>query len=542
MIKWNVPRWFPWSQPAKPLYLMPTFTPCFEPLRHQFGVPYFQSILVFEDGLGTWAFRPDDLTALGIRMIDYLLVSANRVDFEQGLMGARSDLLLVQAQVENADVDVMSKDQLAALAGELFSSFSAYYTYGAYVEPIQAAGEALLTPALRVAAKEQHPDSDADSLTRSYFSGGDVEQYTSRMMRERLAIASAFRDARQEVSVIRAIDSADLLASIGKSAPNAAALVSAYCARFHWSKNNYQRCLLLTPTEVVEEVLGAAESFGAAATQLTLQLEDVTNNRKQSASVRASLAPSLSPYLVAVTSVFDTIGVELADERKQTVYRSLSAIHKIVGEIARHTGMDEDLLSYLFPEELSHVLKVGTTRYESRLRQRQQSVLVYQGDFSVLDDVRRTREPGAFASMDGPAIFEGDRLAEKSLKILATRLDATTDAGPAVIVGSISFALHSNDVIVGTARIVRDPFKDQFLPGDILVATSTTPDFVHLMRVAAAIVTDWGGQSSHAALTSRELGIPCITGTAFASTTLRSGTTVSLDFATGVVSEVEESS
>ena len=71
--------------------------------------------------------------------------------------------------------------------------------------------------------------------------------------------------------------------------------------------------------------------------------------------------------------------------------------------------------------------------------------------------------------------------------------------------------------------------------GDILVAKMTSPDWVPLMRRAAAIVTDAGGMTSHAAIVSRELGIPCVVGTHNATTVLADGMLVTVDAGRGVV-------
>jgi pyruvate,water dikinase len=69
--------------------------------------------------------------------------------------------------------------------------------------------------------------------------------------------------------------------------------------------------------------------------------------------------------------------------------------------------------------------------------------------------------------------------------------------------------------------------------GDILVTVMTAPDWVPLMRKASAIVTDQGGMTCHAAIVSRELGIPAVVGTDVATTTLEDGTMVTVDGSTG---------
>jgi pyruvate,water dikinase len=77
----------------------------------------------------------------------------------------------------------------------------------------------------------------------------------------------------------------------------------------------------------------------------------------------------------------------------------------------------------------------------------------------------------------------------------------------------------------------------QLGPGDVLVTHMTAPDWVPLMRRAAAIVTDSGGMTCHAAIVSRELGIPCVVGTGSATATLRDGELVTVDATHGVVLE-----
>lgn len=76
----------------------------------------------------------------------------------------------------------------------------------------------------------------------------------------------------------------------------------------------------------------------------------------------------------------------------------------------------------------------------------------------------------------------------------------------------------------GHVTIVLDPkSKLNFPIGNILVAQMTTPDYIFFMRKASAIVTDTGGITSHAAIVSRELNVPCIVGTKNATTLFRAG-------------------
>ncbi len=93
----------------------------------------------------------------------------------------------------------------------------------------------------------------------------------------------------------------------------------------------------------------------------------------------------------------------------------------------------------------------------------------------------------------------------------------------------------------GVVRILTDPSqRDQLQPGEVLVAPMTSPDWMSAIRRAAALVTDGGGMTCHAAIVSRELNVPCVVGTRTATTTLRDGELVTVDGAAGEVLEGAE--
>ena len=95
----------------------------------------------------------------------------------------------------------------------------------------------------------------------------------------------------------------------------------------------------------------------------------------------------------------------------------------------------------------------------------------------------------------------------------------------------------SPGVGVGKVRVVLDPNDiDIVRPGDVLVAEMTTPDFVPAMKRATAIVTERGGRTCHAAIVSRELGIPCVVG-AHGATQLEIDREVTVDGARGNIHE-----
>jgi pyruvate,water dikinase len=93
----------------------------------------------------------------------------------------------------------------------------------------------------------------------------------------------------------------------------------------------------------------------------------------------------------------------------------------------------------------------------------------------------------------------------------------------------------------GPVRIIKDVGElQQFRPGEVLVADMTDPDWEPMMKMAAAIVTNRGGRTCHAAIVSRELGVPCVVGTENATAVLHTGQPVTVSCAEGEVGVVYE--
>jgi pyruvate,water dikinase len=95
-------------------------------------------------------------------------------------------------------------------------------------------------------------------------------------------------------------------------------------------------------------------------------------------------------------------------------------------------------------------------------------------------------------------------------------------ASPGIVWGPVKIIFNTNEI-------------DKVLPGDILVTMQTNPDFVPAMKRAVAIVTERGGRTSHAAIVSRELGIPAIVGTADATKKLSDGMMITVNGSKGEI-------
>ncbi len=134
-------------------------------------------------------------------------------------------------------------------------------------------------------------------------------------------------------------------------------------------------------------------------------------------------------------------------------------------------------------------------------------------------------------------LFSGAK-AEKHIATLLPRIESATAAAGNIIKGDIA----NKGVVRGKARVVfvkdlKQFQKDaeHFRKGEILVTTMTSPVMIPLIEKAVGIITDEGGICSHAAVSAREFGIPCIIATHGASSRVKTGDEIELDGNTGTI-------
>jgi len=130
-----------------------------------------------------------------------------------------------------------------------------------------------------------------------------------------------------------------------------------------------------------------------------------------------------------------------------------------------------------------------------------------QGNFYIV----QTRPITTLKAKEGP-----------TEEIKGVELFSGLPASPGVAAGRTEIILHPSEIV-------------NLKEGEVLVAEMTTPDFVPAMKRAAAIVTDRGGRTCHAAIVARELGVPCVVGTGTATKILKEKQLVTVDGYTGKI-------
>lgn len=268
-------------------------------------------------------------------------------------------------------------------------------------------------------------------------------------------------------------------------------LIKLHIKKYFWKRNNYLRAYFITVGDVEKELKTIKKS----------ETKIVTKQKVLS---------KLSRDLREIVSIMDDFG-RFQDERKRQMMVAAHYLEKLLFEIGKRVGLSLDEMRYTHWTEIEDLLFLKKKLKAEILKRKKKCLLTFDGDrFSVAygSDIDKV-EKELFGSGKASSITE----------VFGQTASSGTAIGKAVILKS------TRDL---------NKLKD----GDILIAPSTSPDYVVAMRKAGAVVTDWGGMTSHAAIVSREFGIPCVVGTEKATKIFKEGDLVEVNADEGWVKKL----
>ncbi|MBU0536583.1 MAG: hypothetical protein KKE20_06465 [Nanoarchaeota archaeon] len=255
---------------------------------------------------------------------------------------------------------------------------------------------------------------------------------------------------------------------------------------FFWIRDTYAGRHILTEKDIKEEM-------ASIKAKQPVDLNKLAEEKKNAIS-RLNLPEAL--VFKIETTEFLTFW---QDERKVQILMSLDYADRIMEEVSRRVGLDIRYARQALPEEID-LDRMKSKEFQDTLRKRREGfIYVYNYKYNPKTDL-----PDRYTGKDYDDFVKA-REKEKNIEVKElTGMTASTGTaiGPARICTTIE-----------SLKKVKE--------GDVLVASMTRPEYVPAMRKAAAIITDEGGITCHAAIVSRELGIPCIIGTKNATKVLK---------------------
>jgi len=520
--RFNEESWFNWEQPAAPLFLDLTFEACADEFRRIFGFPFFTSVLFYRDEgeatkttVASWLLRYEEGVAVGRLLVDRLMLPSFAAEFEVRWERACSELLDLARLMRSKPGDELKR------VASFSAAFLRYYALGSITEPVQWYCEEEIRRWFRSPA------------------GADLSAKLGVEVDEAAAALYTMSGEPYAFTIERSL----LKLAIDASGPGVEdAAFAAHADRYHWKTNNYARVHDVTAANVRVEVEGLARS--GPSDRLT-KLEE---QRREALERRARVLGQVPQRIRRLSMLADEFGSGLADARKAVMNESLSGLAASVARLADLWEVPMSDVSMIGPNELKDFAEdrasLGAVATARRL------AYVQTLAPSPLDDAEMAAalsspEDSAFIVPRQEAVgtVEGEDAIEllEELDVHMALFEAddapTGVRGEPVIVAGLDLPSIS-----GRARVIVDPVSqlDEFRDGEILLASSTTPDYVPLMRRAAAIVTNMGGMLQHAAHFAREERKPCIVGTGFATSAFATGDHLTIDLITGRVAHSQE--
>ncbi len=278
-----------------------------------------------------------------------------------------------------------------------------------------------------------------------------------------------------------------------------------YQKRYYWTKNNYF-IAQHQGVKIFEEEVKIWEKSGKNLSSEIKKLQEtpVKNKKIKDEFFKNHKISKLLHNLLKISEDFTW----WQDERKKATYFAIDMGSRILEEVAKRKDYELLDLKYALGGEVSSIiLKQIPARSELKKR--------YEGCAII-------------ATREGNYIAVGEKI-NQIKKIVLPNKDFSNITDFRGLTASVGKARGKVKVLKSATEI------GKVEEGDILVAVMTRPDYVVAMKKAAAIVTNEGGITSHAAIVSRELGIPCIIGAKIATEVLKDGDIVEVDANHGVV-------
>ncbi len=275
--------------------------------------------------------------------------------------------------------------------------------------------------------------------------------------------------------------------------------------KYHWLHNNYAKDICLDSGYFLRELKKIKKlSPDKELKKLKAEIESIKKDK--SVLIKKLKLDNKSRILIKITETF----AYMQDERKKYVLMASHYESKFIDEIGKRLKLSRKQMEYTVMGELDELFKKKNIDKNIFQQRKENSFVIF--------------------TLKGYEMISGkiakeihDKIFIEKPKNIREFKGMTASTGKAR--GKVKIIKKIYDMI-------------NMKKGNVLVSSMTRPEMIVAMKKAAAIVTDEGGVTSHAAVVSRELGIPCIIGTKIATKVLKDGDLVEVDANKGIVRKI----
>lgn len=300
----------------------------------------------------------------------------------------------------------------------------------------------------------------------------------------------------------------DLLKIAESDASNRQSMLEEHAKKYYFIKNDYEKTEFLKPEYFFDQLQNLLSN--------EQEIENLKKSQNRIEEVKRKKEElierlSLNDQMVKRLEFFNWSTI-FRDERKKYSQISCYIMLELIEQISKKYGIDMEILNFAMPKELEKIVA---------------------GDEQIISELGKRRERGVviFADVPGKAEIVSGEEVDEYFSAIEDSIQASEIKGSVV----------SSGRVIGTVKVILNQNEfSKMNDGDVIVTSMTRPEFVPIMQKASAVITDEGGLTCHAAIVSRELGLPCITGTRIASKSLHDGDIVDVDAIHGIIKMVKE--
>ena len=474
----NFERWVIWERPCVPSYVSAAAEAVINPLKKHFTVPWSKKIYCFFSKRMVRGLWPKQ------EFIENSLFITNnflKKEYFQGKIETYETLTKNLNEqfnlIEKTDLSKLSDQELVSDSGKFYEIFLDWWGFGQVAESIAAGSEFLLK------------DLNLKAGQINILSAPEEESYTVKEEKELLLIAKLILDKN--------------LISDLENDPEVITRIKKHQRAYFWINNNYLEVEYLDEQyfiKKIKEILEKNKNINETLTSFKELLLKIKENKEN--LFRELNFSERDRYVLELISYF----VIFQDQRKALSIKAHYYLQKFIDEFAKRSNIEKELVKYALPHEYKNILNKKLNADELK---------------------KRTEYFAVIFSEEGYEIFNKEDAEKKEKELLG-------------VVGGEVIELRGmgamKGIVTGRAKIIlhKEDFS-KMQPGDVLVTTMTSPDFILSVKKATAIVTDEGGLTCHAAIITRELGIPSVIGTRFATRTIKDNDIIEVDATHSVV-------
>lgn len=406
--------------------------------------------------------------------------------------------------VDNTDLSKLSDEELAKFHSEYLESYILRCTSSSIIDGFALHSDTIIAGKIHAHLKSIARDADYDRFF-SILTAPVHLSFTNDAELSLLRVAAEVKKNAEVVKLFKENRVDGILMRISDF-PEIDNLLSEHQKNYFWIHNNYNDAFVLTEEDFIKEIRKTL----LEGIDIEHELDYIKNHPQQNKEKKDKLMDELDCHdelraLIRYSEDF----THWQDERKKSTFFAAHYFTLFLKELERRTDFSLVQLKQLLPNELERALRKEVTAEE--LDKRLESVFF----FSTEKEIHITT----------------DKQMIKTLRDFYDTMDVPE--GDIKVIKGLPASLGKAKGKVKVLKSAREIGKVE--KGDILVAVMTRPDYVIAMKKAAAIVTDEGGITCHAAIVARELRIPCVIATKFATKVLKDGDTVEVDADNGTV-------